>query len=242
MNLMLLKGRGKYAVVIFEDISVLWTLSQHNRDTLLFYCTTYKAGILVLSDPDFVEEKNETTTMLKHLKLTRNTEIRDLRTAPKAKIIRTLKADTKSNVAVGESLSWATFDIQHSTYSPVILANMGQKVVVLFDRGKLDSIPKVLFGHSLRTWQMKIMFIDAIYYLARKKRPSSYRNILVDIDDIFVGRTGIRLKPNDVQTMIASQQKLQKIISNFHYNLGFSGNNFRSGSPDENGIDFSHFL
>lgn len=47
------------------------------------------------------------------------------------------------------------------------------------------------------------------------------RYILIDIDDVFVGRH--RFLPQDVEELLKSQQRLATLVDGFKYNLGFSG-------------------
>ncbi len=56
--------------------------------------------------------------------------------------------------------------------------------------------------------------------------------MLVDIDDVFVGKH--RLLPEDVDTLLQSQQRLASLVPGFKYNLGFSGGFFlKEGSSKE---------
>lgn len=58
--------------------------------------------------------------------------------------------------------------------------------------------------------------------------------ILVDVDDIFVGEKGTRLKKDDVLALLATQQRIQALVPGFKFNLGFSGKYFHHGTSEEN--------
>lgn len=58
--------------------------------------------------------------------------------------------------------------------------------------------------------------------------------ILVDVDDIFVGEKGTRLKKDDVMALLATQQRIQALVPGFKFNLGFSGKYFHHGTAEEN--------
>jgi len=63
--------------------------------------------------------------------------------------------------------------------------------------------------------------------------------ILVDIDDIFVGEKGTRLRPDDVRALIATQKNIAAMVPGFRFNLGFSGKYYHHGTREENlGDDF----
>ena len=60
------------------------------------------------------------------------------------------------------------------------------------------------------------------------------RYIQIDIDDIFVGERGTRLRPVDVDALIDFQKRIQFLIPDFKFNLGFSGKFYHRGFPEEN--------
>lgn len=111
---------------------------------------------------------------------------------------------------------WTVFQSNHSTYEPVLLAktqsaesvaSMGQNAALLpsvvQDLGLHDGIQRVLFGNNLAFWLHKLVFVDAVAFLTGKRLSLSLeRYILVDIDDIFVGREGTRMKVPDVKVSL----------------------------------------
>lgn len=108
---------------------------------------------------------------------------------------------------------WTVFQSNHSTYEPVLLAktqsaesvaSMGQNAALLpsvvQDLGLHDGIQRVLFGNNLVFWLHKLVFVDAVAFLTGKRLSLSLeRYVLVDIDDIFVGKEGTRMKVPDVK-------------------------------------------
>lgn len=108
---------------------------------------------------------------------------------------------------------WTVFQSNHSTYEPVLLAktqsaesvaSIGQNAALLpsvvQDLGLHDGIQRVLFGNNLAFWLHKLVFVDAVAFLTGKRLSMSLeRYILVDIDDIFVGKEGTRMKVPDVK-------------------------------------------
>ena len=68
------------------------------------------------------------------------------------------------------------------------------------DLGLHDGIQRVLFGNNLNFWLHKLVFVDALAFLTGKRLSMSLeRHLLVDIDDIFVGKEGTRMKVDDVK-------------------------------------------
>jgi len=108
---------------------------------------------------------------------------------------------------------WTVFQSNHSTYEPVLLAKtqsaesaalLGQSAALLpsvvQDLGLHDGIQRVLFGNNLAFWLHKLVLVDAVAFLTGKRLSLSLeRHLLVDIDDIFVGKEGTRMNTDDVK-------------------------------------------
>lgn len=105
---------------------------------------------------------------------------------------------------------WTVFQSNHTTYEPVLLAR-GRSTetsgapgplhaAVVQDLGLHDGIQRVLFGNNLNFWLHKLVLVDAVSFLTGKRLSLALeRYILVDIDDIFVGKEGTRMKVSDVK-------------------------------------------
>lgn len=94
--------------------------------------------------------------------------------------------------------------------------------MILQDLGIKDGVPKVIFGSTLDHFVSKLLFLDALSWVSLKRIAIPLtRYILVDIDDIFVGKH--RMLPADVDALVQSQERLSRLVPGFRYNLGFSG-------------------
>ena len=70
---------------------------------------------------------------------------------------------------------------------------------VVLDRGSLDGIRRILFGAGFEFWLHRVLFLDAMSFLSHGQLSQPLdRFILVDVDDIFVARSGVRLTQEDV--------------------------------------------
>uniref|UniRef100_A0A667GIS6 [heparan sulfate]-glucosamine N-sulfotransferase n=1 Tax=Lynx canadensis TaxID=61383 RepID=A0A667GIS6_LYNCA len=138
------------------------------------------------------------------------------------------------------------FQYNHSTYQPVLLTELQTEkflssssskplyATVIQDLGLHDGIQRVLFGNNLNFWLHKLIFIDAISFLSGKRLTLSLdRYILVDIDDIFVGKEGTRMNVKDVKALLETQNLLRTQVANFTFNLGFSGKFYHTGTEEE---------
>ena len=97
---------------------------------------------------------------------------------------------------------------------------------------------RILFGLGFELWIHKVLFLDSISFLSlgRLALPLK-RYLLIDIDDIFVGESGTRMKVADVEALLNAQRRLAKQIPGFRFNLGFSGKYYHKGSVEEDAGD-----
>ncbi|XP_070833247.1 bifunctional heparan sulfate N-deacetylase/N-sulfotransferase 2 [Chaetodon trifascialis] len=240
-------NRGRYTLIIYENVLKYVNLDAWNRDLLDKYCDEYGVGVIGFF------KANENSLLSAQLKgfplfLHSHLGLRDYRINPNAPLLYI----TKPNQVEQGSLpgdDWTIFQSNHSTYEPVLLASTKSSEVlahfgasplralhatVVQDLGLHDGIQRVLFGNNLNYWLHKLVFVDAIAYLTGKRLCLSLdRHILVDVDDIFVGKEGTRMKVSDVEALLNTQNKLRALVPNFTFNLGFSGKFYHTGTDEE---------
>lgn len=238
--------KGRYGVIVFENLDKYLHMDKWNRELIDKYCREYSVGIV-----GFVSSSEETLVgaQLRGFPLFINTNLRlrDASLNPGSPILRLTRAgDTAWGILPGSD--WAYFQHNHSTYESLEWAqrniqdfptDAGQiqppLATVLQDHGRLDGIQRVLFGSGLQFWLHRLLFLDALSYLSHGQLSLSLnRMILVDVDDIFVGEKGTRLKPDDVHALIATQSRIAGMVPGFKFNLGFSGKYFHHGNHEEN--------
>lgn len=124
---------------------------------------------------------------------------------------------------------WTVFSANDTTYEPVAWGNNDSfggdpqseyipLATVIQDHGMYDGISRVLFGSGLRFWLHRLLLLDSLSYLSKGLLSISLeRQVLVDIDDIFVGETGIRMWKEDVHVSVCVVFYVCMLISNdFH--------------------------
>ncbi|KAM6120324.1 bifunctional heparan sulfate N-deacetylase/N-sulfotransferase 4 [Pterocles gutturalis] len=238
-------GRGKYTIVIYENILKYVSMDSWNRELLEKYCVEYSVSIIGFHKAN---ENSSPSTKLKGLPLHlyNNVALKDCVVNPQSPLLRITKAPmVEKGPLPGED--WTVFQFNHSTYQPVLVTELQTSrppptalpmaalyATVIQDLGLHDGIQRVLFGNNLTFWLHKLIFIDAIAFLSGKKLTLSLdRYILVDIDDIFVGKEGTRMKINDVKALLETQNLLRTQVANFTFNLGFSGKFYHTGTEEE---------
>ncbi|XP_018580567.2 bifunctional heparan sulfate N-deacetylase/N-sulfotransferase 2 [Scleropages formosus] len=242
-------NRGRYALIIYENILKYVNLDAWNRELLDKYCVEFSVGIIGFF------KANENSLLSAQLKgfplfLYSNLGLRDYRINPAAPLLYITQAnEVERGPLPGDD--WTVFQSNHSTYEPVLLASTrtsdalshlgshlgSQRVAhatVVQDLGLHDGIQRVLFGNNLSFWLHKLIFVDAIAYLTGKRLCLSLeRYLLVDVDDIFVGKEGTRMKVSDVEALLNTQNRLRTLVPNFTFNLGFSGKFYHTGTDEE---------
>ncbi|KAM6269997.1 bifunctional heparan sulfate N-deacetylase/N-sulfotransferase 4 [Porphyrio hochstetteri] len=238
-------GRGKYTIVIYENILKYVSMDSWNRELLEKYCVEYSVSIIGFHKAN---ENSSPSTKLKGLPLHlyNNVALKDCVVNPQSPLLHITKAPrVQKGPLPGED--WTVFQFNHSTYQPVLLTELQTSrpppamlpkaavyATIIQDLGLHDGIQRVLFGNNLTFWLHKLIFIDAISFLSGKKLTLSLdRYILVDIDDIFVGKEGTRMNINDVKALLETQNLLRTQVANFTFNLGFSGKFYHTGTEEE---------
>uniref|UniRef100_G1KPE7 [heparan sulfate]-glucosamine N-sulfotransferase n=1 Tax=Anolis carolinensis TaxID=28377 RepID=G1KPE7_ANOCA len=239
------KNKGKYALIIYENISKYVNMDSWNQGLLHKYCGEYGVGMIGF------HKSSDNTLQTFRLKgfpfyVHSNVGIKDCCINPHSSLLHITKS-SKFDKGSLPGNDWTVFHINHSAYEPVIFAkvkapeNLPPPLVknalhatIIHDLGLHDGIQRVLFGNNLNFWLHKLIFIDAVSFLTGKRLVLPLdRYILVDIDDIFVGKEGTRMKANDVQALLNTQNLLRAQISNFTFNLGFSGKFYHTGTAEE---------
>ena len=123
-------------------------------------------------------------------------------------------------------------------------ANENQIENLLFTND-IDGIKCMFFSliDFENVWLLKPLFLDSIRYLSNQEIDFSLkRYVQIDIDDIFVAKTGTRMVPSDVNELIRLQNELTNHYFyhdnyTFKFTLGFCGYYFKSGNKIENEAD-----
>uniref|UniRef100_A0A9L0SLD0 [heparan sulfate]-glucosamine N-sulfotransferase n=1 Tax=Equus caballus TaxID=9796 RepID=A0A9L0SLD0_HORSE len=247
------KTKGKYVLIIYENILKYVNMDSWNRSLLDKYCIDYGVGVIGFHR---TSEKSLQSFQLKSFPFSvyGNLAVKDCCINPHSPLLHVTKASKLEKGSL-PGTDWTVFQINQSAYQPVIFAkvktpeNLSPPIskgafyaTVIHDLGLQDGIQRVLFGNNLNFWLHKLIFIDAVSFLSGKRLTLSLdRYILVDIDDIFVGKEGTRMNTNDVKALLDTQNLLRAQITNFTFNLGFSGKFYHTGTEEEDEGD-DHLL
>ncbi|XP_043917596.1 bifunctional heparan sulfate N-deacetylase/N-sulfotransferase 4 [Protopterus annectens] len=240
------KGKGRYVLVIYENILKYANMDSWNRSLLEKYCVEYSVSMIGFHNAN---ENSPQSFKLKGfpLQIYTNIGLKDYCINPHSPLLHITKPSQIDRGSLPGD-DWTIFQSNHSTYQAVLLAKLKASTdipvtlsshtmhaTVIQDLGLHDGIQRVIFGNNLHFWLHRLIFVDAISFLTGKKLSLSLeRYILVDIDDIFVGKEGTRMNIKDVKALLETQAMLRNKVSNFTFNLGFSGKFYHTGAEEEN--------
>lgn len=207
-------GKGRFGVIIFETMKLYLSLDSWNRQLIDKYCREYNVGIIY-----FMKPREEFEVLMENVpefsfSVQYNVAIKDYMLNSVSKVWRVTKPGEIITETFPEE-DWAVFYPNHSTFEPLAFAKQTvslyddydptntrkNKTVypAIIDKGENDGIWRVFFGHNFSFWLHSLMLLDSISYLSHGKLSLGLdRNIQIDIDDIFVGAQGTRMKAEDV--------------------------------------------
>ena len=205
-NISSIKGirDGHFRVIVVENFTFYNKMNHRNKKLLHEYCLDHAIGLIIFVYS--VEKISIPKGNMLNLSVLHN-GIYDYETVSNSNVLHLTQGGMIDRSTIpGEK--WITFLGNHQTYEPITFARAhpgnNKVVLVLEDKGYLDGVRKVFFGNSLNYWLHILLFLDAVSYLSKGYFMFPLeRYLLIDIDDIFVGKTGIRMKSNDVKASIS---------------------------------------
>ncbi|KAF1758713.1 hypothetical protein GCK72_015173 [Caenorhabditis remanei] len=232
--------KGRYSLIIIENYYKYLNMARWNRQLLDKYCKEYRV-------PMFSFIASKPNDQLKRIKIKgsslwmwQNQRIQRLTVSP-SPIHKISKIGSFRNLSSEES-DWILFETSEN-FDSILTGTVKsgyERAVVVRDLGREDGVERVIFGRNLTDFQVKMTFLDALWWaMGTEKTFGLERFVQIDIDDIFVGAAGTRIVEEDVNRLISSQSHFQKSVENFKFLLGFSGSYFRNGDDlEDRGDEF----
>lgn len=204
--------KGKFSVVVFESLLAYTRLDSWNRQIMDKYCKDYGVGMIMFVQPMENMGTDYVSVLGFPLDIQQNVRLKNYHLHTTSSVWRITRPGEIIHNVPGDD--WAVFHSNHSSYQPLAKAMLAQSFwdeqeyvvdnttvfAVVQDCGIIDNIQRILFGRGLDFWLHRMLFLDSLSYLSGGKLSLSLdRYIQVDIDDIFVGQTGIRMDKSDVE-------------------------------------------
>ena len=234
-SLLVLVKRSYSTLVVVESSRLLDAMRRDERDQLFDWARQQRVGLVVFHDnldngeeSIDVDECRLSASSSSVFALTKPLDENVLSEGRLRRASRFLPF-TNYDSSVFEALLSCT-DRRHN-HADTILASRPEQPLRLVLVGVENVFEATRVGAAL--------MLDMLAYASHERyRAPLTRLVQIDIDDVFVGASGTRLRAGDVSALVAFQRDyLNKRVFNstsFRFNLGFSGHYYRSGSEEEN--------
>jgi hypothetical protein len=250
------KLKGHYGLVIIESLDLIEKLDYEHKQYLNHYCTRFRVGVIFLFTKAYANISKSirfgsVSISLKQVKLS-NIECylnefeysKEFFKITKSSHARRNLDLLSSSIDVG--VDYYSFNSSNDQMEPLIVCNQMFNVIAKTKTNVSSLIPRlVVFGIDLNIFEISsALLLDLLAFASFDRLSSSVkRYIQIDIDDIFVGSSGKRMTPADVNELINFQENILNTLyfnssnEKFKFNLGFSGYYFKSGNFIENQAD-----
>ena len=197
----------KYSLIIFYEFQTFLSLSPFARDVINNYCAKFKTGQLFFAGNNY----GKISMFDLEVKRVEKDRLYNLRVNPSSRILWMTKPVIETGRTASRTrLSYFQFGRSDHNYETVAhfvtprsadhVMSERTKVAMLLDDGKASGIKRIFTTLTSAFFLNSLLFLDALKYLS--VLPARYtlkRYIQVDIDDIFIGKSGLRLKRSDVK-------------------------------------------
>lgn len=194
---------AKYSLIIFYEFRTYLTLSRLAREVIYKYCVKFNVGQM------FFAGNNLGKISEFHLEIKRlaKTKPHKLRVNSTSKLLWMTKAGVEVVVPQRTRLTFLANDLSDMEYEPVAWfiskTSSGEeerKFTVLLDHGSKSGVRRIFSTLNFGLFLHELLFFDSLKFLSQLPvRYTLKRYIQVDIDDIFIGKSGLRLKKDDVK-------------------------------------------
>lgn len=213
------KGRAKYSAIIFQKIKRYFSMDSWNKKLLETYCKSFGVGIILFSSGnDSLDSGNYSLQSLIV------PTVYDYRLV-KNPLLRISKHGAKINNVPGKS--WRIFTNKSLTpVATVQVTSNGKDSSMTVAALQEENVKKLFIGNTFSSlWLHRLLLMDGLCYLSANRSlcTTLKRYVLIDVDDIFVGKLGSRLTEDDVEAMLHTQEAWSRqYVEGFKFNLGFS--------------------
>jgi hypothetical protein len=222
-----LQHKPRHSVIVFDEIKTYKNLNPSQLDFLHSYCNQESIGLLII--PGSYVGRTPALSLMSQ----KAVAVQRVWIDGKSPLLRVVKGNQLIQVPVEIVPLLVRRGVQYDVIVKAPVDTKSWKAVVVDDKGNLVGVRRVVFGFGdLSVWMVKLLFVDMLRSLSMKPLGcmSLERKILVDIDDIFVAKSGTKFTRKDVEAMVKFQESVQKDVPGFRFNLGLSGSYYLKSS------------
>ena len=246
-----LNNKFYYSLIVIDSSELFINEKYRNlKEYLLGYVKHFSVGLIVAFN-NYDLNKLEcfsayTSAEGLRIRLEPRSSLKECKLRDANEVFKITKPNTNENVLISNDIEpdhYVLFDGFKNGYESLLECD-GKSLVL--KSNQYISIKQILIVVDLNELLIySSLLLDFISYATNGRLNASamQRFIQIDIDDIFVGATGKRMVPADVDSLIDFQENyLNKFYFNtslyrFKFNLGFSGHYYQSGNEFENRAD-----
>ena len=206
-------GKSKYSLIIFYEFQTFLSLSRLSRDVINTYCAKFKVGQIFFAGNSYgkIPEFNL------EIKRSEKDKPHSLRVNPDSGILWITKPGVETAKPSRTRLSYirvSPFSHRFETVAYLVptgtalearsnVQSEHTKVAMLLDNGETAGFKRIFTTLNSVFFLHGLLFLDALKHLSvLSPKYTLQRYIQVDIDDIFIGKAGLRLKKLDVKVKI----------------------------------------
>lgn len=213
------KSRAKYSAIIFQKLRTYYSMDNWNKKLLETYCQSFNVGIILFSSGNDSLNSSNYSVQSQIVPA-----VYDYRLV-KNPLLRISKHGAKIKNVPGRL--WRVFTDKSLIPVATVQEKKNDKTNTLTVAAlQVENVKKLFIGNTFSSfWLHRLLLMDGLCYLssARSLCTTLKRYVLIDVDDIFVGKRGSRLTEEDVEAMLHTQRVWAKdYVENFKFNLGFS--------------------
>ena len=210
---------GKFALIVFVDIKTYLDLKDKAKNTVNSYSRKFNVGIMFFTT-NYVGYSTEFQLHIRKPEKEKSPLF--IKINGSSRVLRITKDGghvERPRVPKGLGTRWVyiSYDPARTPYETVSYVLPGQavskrrrrrrnlaspqfnRVTVALDNGLRDGVKRVFFAGGFPFFLHTLLFLDSIDYLSPITLTFSLdRYLQVDIDDVFIGGTGLRLHREDV--------------------------------------------
>lgn len=228
-------NRSFYSLFIFESIQLFNSINDDIFiDNLIHSCKLHRIGFLFLK-PNEISNLNQKT--IEYCNLAPIEEYKQ------SKLFKLTKYDTDKNFLLTNNKLTTSISRHFNSDFYESILNCDTNENFIYKNKNNFNLRQVVIEIDLE-YIFPSLLIDFIDYASYHRMTLDLdRYVQIDIDDIFVGSSGQRMRPIDVHKLIEFQNdylNMQVFNSSgdlFKFNLGYSGHYFSSGDTEENLAD-----
>jgi len=220
-------GNPRYQAFLFTNENIFDDFDAYNWDLIKRHCSQFNIGLIMFCYPvqsTSIKSKRLKALPLTLLYGVHNLKHVEI---PRNSVLKLVKSPNILRGHPPGS-NHVLFHTTHSTFKKIMMTNIvyegirsrrdadeelevqitdnrtlysiKRSPIALYDQGEIDGVRKFIFGVAFwESWLYRLLLIDALQIISNENLGYNLeRHIQIDIDDIFVGKSGRRLVKDDV--------------------------------------------